>query len=158
MTGWTMIGEDCDAIGCEGLLPLDWRTKAKGLLAHDDRWVALESLRTAKVHHGYRCDAPPGEYYGSEWWVWTDKDPAKAEVLPGWVELDECHYCGGDCGGGHIVCLDIEPVDSGISDEDEWAAVASVCESAPPEVHLVTAGDGRPWMSRLIGPCTVVTL
>lgn len=164
-TGWELIGEDFEAIGARGHLPLDWRTKAKALIAHEDRESALESLASAIVKHGWICIAPPGEGYGSEYYNWDDAAPV--EVCPGWVELGEEHeWCfdpgdpgdGAECCHDDIICLCLTGSYDEMDSKDIWAAVISVCESAPPEIGLVCPGEGWPWVSRNLGPCTVVIL
>ena len=85
-----LIGEDASAMACdELLLPRDWRTKTRALKA----WSRLVGepfsmywLHQAKVHHGVRCWAPPGEHYGSYYYDWC------TAPVDGWVELNEyCH-------------------------------------------------------------------
>ena len=155
---WELIGEDCDsgALVHDGTLPLDWHTKAKALLSSDmDRGEASDSWPTATVLHGWRCWAPPGEWYGGEWITWAENDDGPE----GWcnVGAGEHFWCTEDpdddseCAGRpDILCLGLNKWDD--------QAVRAACKSAPPEIHLVTAGEGWPWLSRVIGPVTVVAL
>lgn len=149
---WELAGADCEVICHPGLLPLDWRTKARALLAYThevDRGAALESLPTAKVVHGVDCWAPPGEWYGGTYIAWADRGDAP----DGWWPVGDHGECGTEyreCAGDDTLCLDL--------DAYHQAAISDCCAKAPPGVHLVTAGEGWPWYSRVIGPVTVVTL
>lgn len=154
--GWSLIGEDCDALVHDGHLPLDWHTKAKALLDGGDlgRREAWQSWPTATVHHAWEIWAPPGDYYGG---TLVECDRCDQDGPPGWRNVGEHVWCpldaddDSECAdSADILCLKL----------DKWDddAVRAACESAPPEVHLVTAGEGWPWLSRIIGPVTVVDL
>lgn len=160
---WDLIGEEAEEIATGGTLPLDWRTKAKGLrgwLNQAGDYVDLKRLRNASVHHAFRCWAPPGEWYGGEW-ITRDRDHASG----GWAELDQCHdWCTGnehiepgECAGrADVLCLGFDP-----EDRDTaliHAAVGMALAYAPATVHVVCPGEGWPWLSRIIGPCTVVVI
>ena len=153
---WDLIGEDADAIYTTELLPLDWRTKAKACIAWGqevDRPSACEMWATRRpaVVRGFECWAPPGEWYGGTYVTWADVSTVNAP--PGWCWLDVDHEeCAGDyseCDGRpDIVCLDARP---GKSFQD-------ACAEAPESVHLVSAGYGHEWLSRITRPCTVAVL
>ena len=146
-TVWYLIGEDAGAMACDELLPRDWRTKARALKAWSllvGEPFSMHWLHQAKVHHGVRCWAPPGEYYGSYYYDWC------TAPVDGWVELTEyCHETDDD-DYGDVVILDL----------DHYGAIliGLVCAAVAPEIHLVSAGDGWPWMSRVVSPATIVTL
>lgn len=154
---WELLGENCESLYHDGHLPLDWRTKAKALLNCDlGRYEAMESWSTATVHHGWKCWAPPGEWYGGEYITWQEQTQDGPE---GWCNVGEHVWCSpdpdlgdeGECADRpDILCLHLERWD------DPY--IRAACDSAPPEVHLVTAGEGWPWLSRIIAPVTVVDL
>lgn len=146
---WYLIGEDAEAMAGDTLLPLDWRTKAQALKA----WARevgepfdLHHLHRATVHHGVRCWAPPGEYYGDQYYDWSLSKP----IGGGWIELQDYCYLEDDDDFEDAIVLDLD------RHNDELLANVRAC--AAPEIHLVSAGDGWPWWSRVIGPATIVVL
>lgn len=156
---WELIGEDCEAMYHPGVLPLDWRTKAKALLAYAgevDREAALLSLSIAKVVHGVCCWAPPGEWYGGTCIAWSDQGDAP----DGWWAVGEHSQCEDDpgphdpaaaeCEEDDILCLRL--------DGHYPTTLERICALMPESIHLVTAGEGWPWFSRVIHAVTVVVL
>lgn len=156
--GWELFGEDAEALVHDGRLPLDWRTKTKAMQAYAgeiDRSAAIDGWHSATMRHGYNCWAPPGEWYGGTWVDWPIDPEDDQDGPPGWWNVGEHTWCPVDADDdsecadrADILCLGL----------DKWDddAVRAACESAPLEVHLVTAGEGWPWLSRIIGPVTVV--
>jgi hypothetical protein len=161
LAGWDLIGEDCEAMVHDGHLPLDWRTKAKALQAHDDKACALDCfpLSGIEVVHGALVKAPPGEWFESgrgEYYTWNDTPPD--ETPDGWfwtdVEHTDCAwrefpYSAADI--PEVVCLGL----------DSWPAgdtIAVAARNAGPEVSCVTPGEGWPWLCRVVRPVTVVVL
>ena len=159
---WDLIGEDAEAIAADGTLPLDWRTKAKGLRAWANEvgdYVDVKRLRDATVCHAFRCWAPPGEWYGGWWITWHRRNADGG----GWIELDDEHtWCTGnediaegECAGHNdVLCLGFDPLDR--DTEHINAAIGMALAYAPPSVHIVCAGEGWPWYSRKIADVTVV--
>lgn len=154
---WELVGENCEAMYHPGLLPLDWHTKAKALLAYAgevDRWAAQQSLATAQLRHGVECHAPPGEWYGGTFITWSDQGDAPE----GWWTVGEHGECvdpddpnAGECANQpDILCLHL--------DEHYESTMVAVCAAVSGMVDLVTAGEGWPWFSRVIGPVTVLVL
>lgn len=157
--GWELVGEDYEAIFAHGTRPLDWRTKADALLAYAgevDREAALLSLGTAKVVHGVCCWAPPGEWYGGTYIAWSDQGDAPN----GWWAVGEHTQCEnkpgpqfpvpGECEESGILCLRL--------DGHYPTTLGRICALMPESIHLVTAGEGWPWFSRVILAVTVVVL
>lgn len=168
MSGWMVMGEDSEAISHEGTLPQDWRTFAKAMLGYANMIGKAEALevwesiqpdeRAGMVRHGWSCWAPPGRWYGGEYTAWFN--PA-TEPYPGWTELED-HDCGPvdpnePChteSDPALVCLGMGPDD----DDAAGEALAKACTEAPDTVLLISAGNGYPWLSRIIGPQTIVVL
>lgn len=151
MNGWDLIGEDADALFHDGLLPLDWRTKARALhdyAHHVDRFEAVEAWQNRDeldLRHGSVCWAPPGEWYGGEYVVWADTPQDSPD---GWVNVGE-HSDHAEH-GADVMCLRLDGYDD--------AKVRYWCSVAPPSIHLITCGEGWPWLSRILRPCTVLVL
>lgn len=160
---WELVGEDYDCVCHDGLLPLDWRTKAASLLwwrgEVGDWGAALAMARDTKIRpeHGVECWATPvSGWYGSTWI--TAEQPTTEP--PGWLEMDDQHelcdpvLCDSECAGRpDILCL-------GLDDGDPLrdVAVGFACAMAPASVTLITAGVDDVWMSRVVRPVTVVRL
>ena len=164
-SGWELIGEDAEALYHDGHLPLDWRTKATALIAYGhevDRGAALTCFADGvRVFHGVKCGAPPGEWYGGDWIDWSTSSSGAPE---GWQYAGDHVWCpidpddDSECAGRpDIFCFGLEPGEhADLIGADKEVRVA--CRTAPPGVHLITAGEGWPWWSRIIGPVTVVVL
>ena len=152
---WSLVGENAGALVCDAVLPLDWHTVALALLAYAKevgRHEAKELLGAGlKARLGVKCWAPPGEWFGGEYYSWADQP---AGTPDGWVVIgehgDECHQ---ECERPDVLCVWF--LASGVLED----ARAKVKEwSVPPNVNVVAAGPGVPWLCRVIGPVTVVDL
>lgn len=131
-------------MACDELLPRDWRTKAQALgcwrrLTGEP--VDLHYLHRATVHYGVRCWAPPGEYYGGQYYDWF------SEPVDGWIELEDCCYLE-----------DSEPPGDALILPEFSGRLAGRFRRTAHQVHLIAAGEGEPWWSRVIGPATIVVL
>jgi len=167
-TDWEMVGEDADAMSCDGHHPKDWRTVARALRAYAGdvgRWDAVELWRSTAsdgghadmVKHGWKCEAPPGQWWGG-WYVIWSRVPAERNPAPdSWVLVDEEPHehdpdegCPGDLPDG-AVCLDLDDT----ADEE---AVRQALGALGPEIVAASLAPGDSWACRLIGPVTVVDL
>ncbi len=155
---WDLVGEDYDAIAHHGHLPLDWHTKAKALLGCDlGRFEAAEWLPLSKMQvvHGWLVKAPPGEWWGSDYYTWTDKLPA--DEPDGWRWTDEDHQ---ECAGSGYPCSYLDEPGVLCLGFDSWPAddsIAVAARDAGPEVVAIAVGEGWPWLCRQVGPVTIVT-
>lgn len=167
--GWDLLGEDYDAMCHEGHLPLDWRTKAKALLAYAAEigkpdaieWLPLSNIT---VDHGVEHWAAPD----TEWWgsTYVSCNKAPNPAPEGWHWSEDTHD---DCGGlGKCPMADSEgvicfggraPVVEGqmVGDRTLVADLFAAAAAAGPEVRCITTGFGDEWLCRAIGPVTVVS-
>jgi hypothetical protein len=163
MTGdrWELVGDDAEAMCHDGHLPLDWRSKARALQAHDDKTCALSCfpLSSLPIAHGWEIFAPPE----SEWWGGTILATTPSPNTPpqGWCWSDTPHE---DCCGPEPVDGDTEPCAwadvEGVQCHalDPSADIAKVAANAPPEVKCIVTRHGDEWLCRIVGPVTVVDL